>query len=168
MAQRPLIKNAIVVNVIAIDDDTLCVTKADHKTMQAAEDADYAAKMAEWRKGLAERRAAISAEQHKAFIATGIANALTVQRGAEGEMPKARRHPAGYYDAQIGAAQNDAKAALERIAEIEAQPVPPKPRVVRAKRWIFPGGHQVGVKGGNIGDRWDGKSYISPEGKTAA
>lgn len=57
-------------------------------------------------------------------------------------------------------------ATLEDVEALEADPLPPKPVLVRAPRWWPPEGHAVGPPGGNIGDLWDGQQYVAPEGKS--
>jgi hypothetical protein len=168
MGQRPLIKNGVVVNVIEIADDTLPCTKARHMELSAVERANYAAKLAEWQRQVTARRAAIVEARQKAFMAQGVVNALRVASQAETKKPKWRRLAAGSFDNRISTAESEARAALEKLAEAEAAPIPMKPKHERRKRWIHPDGHEVGAKGGNIGDRWDGKKYIRPEKPKAA
>jgi hypothetical protein len=167
MGQRPLIKDGVVVNVIEIEDDTQCLRKADYKRLTAAEDADHEAQMAEWRATVAKRQADIAEARQSAFIAVGVVNALKVQQAAEAEKPRWKRLIPSHFESRITSAANQVRAAREKIAELEAQEMHPKPKLVRPKRWFHPDGLVVGPAGGNIGDRWDGKSFTRPEKKSA-
>jgi hypothetical protein len=162
MGQRPLIKDGVVVNVIEIEDDTLPCTKARHKELAAIEQASYEAKFNAWRKVVMDHRQAILQARQAAFLAHGVLNALKVQAEAEKAKPKWKRLLPSAYTSRISDAERQVADANRQIAELEALRLPEKPKPVRSKRWIHPDGHEVGARGGNIGDRWDGKKYTRP------
>lgn len=159
MGQRPLIKGGVVVNVVQIDDDCACMTKAQHKQMAEAEDADYAERFNAWRAKGQARHAEIQAAKQKAFMALGIASGLREHAKAESK----KRH--GNADAvmrRVRDAEKEAEDWRTKVSELENKPLPPKPRMARAKRWFHPDDVTVGPPGGNIGDTWNGSRYIRP------
>lgn len=159
MGQRPIIRGDTVVNVVEIDDDCACMTKAEHKQMFEAEDADYAQRFAAWRALGQARHAEIQAAKQKAFMARGVAGGLRAHAEAEAN----KRH--GNADAvmrRVRDAEKEAEDWRVKVNELESKPLPPKPKMVRAKRWFHPDDVIVGPAGGNIGDRWDGRKYTRP------
>ena len=83
MGHIPLIKDGVVVNVVELDDDCACVTKAVHKEMSASEEADYRKRLDAWRQRGQARHEEIAAAKRKAFMALDVANALKVQAKVE-------------------------------------------------------------------------------------
>lgn len=158
MSQRPLLKDNIVINVIEIDDDTLIMTKAEHKELMAQEDAEYEAKAAEWRATIGSVRASIDAEVDKLTNARATLSAYKITAEAEPSPAKA-----GAMLKQILAMERGIIEQEKVVAEVGKTKVPEKPRLIRAKRWFRPDDVVVGEPGGNIGDVWDGKQYTRPE-----
>ena len=155
MGHIPLIKDGVVVNVVELDDDCACVTKAVHKEMSASEEADYRKRLDAWRQRGQARHEEIAAAKRKAFTALAVANALKLQARVE-------RRGNGNADPFLRRIK-EAEAWRGKVAELQATPLPPKPKMIRTKRWFHPDDVIVGPSGGNIGDRWDGKRYIMPE-----
>lgn len=117
MGTRTIIRDGVVVNVIAIHEGTAVVTKGQHREAVAAEDAAYQASLAAWRNKVAGMREVFQQTMRKAGIAAVLAE----------------------------------------------HALPAKPRLVRAARYVYPDGCEVGPAGGNIGDLWDGRSYRKPK-----
>ena len=163
MGHIPLLKDGVVINVIELDDDCACVTKAVHKEMSASEEADYRKRLNAWRQRGQAHHEEIAAAKRKAFMALGIANALKVQTRGESR-GNGNTDP---FLRPILVADKDAEAWRNKVAELQAKPLPPKPKMIRTKRWFHPDDVIVGPSGGNIGDRWDGKRYIMLEEQSA-
>ena len=113
MGHIPLLKDGVV-NVIELDDDCACVTKAVHKEMSASEEADYRKRLDAWRQSGQARHEEIAAAKRKAFTALGVANALKVQargesRGNGNADPFLRR---------ILVADREAEAWRNKVAEL--------------------------------------------------
>jgi hypothetical protein len=162
MAQRPLIKDGVVANVIEIDDDCEIMTKAECRKREAAEQADYEERAKAWRDQAAAMRAEVAAAQEAASMARATVEAVKGQAANEKNDRKAAQ-----LLRQILALEDEAKAHAAAVDGLRARPMPPKPRLERPKRWFHPDGHTVGPPGGNIGDSFDGSKYIAPEGKSA-
>lgn len=162
----PLIKDGVVINVTEMAEGCAAVTKAEHRAQMAREDAEYEEQAAIWRGKLAERQAALAEAKTQHFMAVGVAQALRgdAKKGLKGDAAERALNT-------IVAAEDEVKAYADNIAEIEGQPLPERPRMKRAHRWIIPEGCEVGPEGGEIGDRWDGTVYSRPvvavDGKAA-
>lgn len=148
-------ENGDVVNVIEMADGCQAVSKAVHHEMTTRELADYETRAKTWRVQLAERQTALDEAKQGHFMATGVEAALRAEAttGLKGEAAERA------LDA-IVAAGNEVKAYSDNLAELESKPLPERPRLERAHRWIIPEGLRIGPEGGEIGDRWDGESYI--------
>ncbi len=151
--QRPLIKDGKVINVIEIDDETESVTKAEHKEMLAAENADYAERMAAWRTAISAHQQTLAEARSRSFVAMGIANAMRIQAATATGREKT------VLENRIDGADEQARAATAEVAALETAQLPKKPSLVRTKRWMCPPGVELGPAGGNIGDTWNGKTY---------
>jgi hypothetical protein len=159
--QLPLIKDGLVVNVVEIEEGTLCCSKAEHKHLGAAEVADYEARAAAWRAEIAAHHEAIRQAELQHFMACGVAAAAKDKaRQGDGNSAQLLKH--------VLTTDEEAAAYAANLTALRATSLPDRPAMHRARRWIMPDDHIIGPPGGNIGDTWDGKSYIAPEGKTAS
>ena len=140
-----------------------CVTKAVHKELSASEEADYRKRLDTWRQRGQAHHEEVAAAKRKAFMALGVANALKVQAKVECRS----NGNADPFLRRILVADKEAEAWRNKVAELQAKPLPPKPKMIRTKRWFHPDDVIVGPSGGNIGDRWDGKRYIMLEEQSA-
>lgn len=156
--QLPLIEDGIVVNVIEIDDDTMIMTKDRHKELQAQEDAGYADRLAAWRKRSRACHGELNATMKRLGMANMTLSAVKIRAADEKQDAKA-----ALLLRQILSMEADIEQHQRAVEIAQATPLPPKPRLVRAKRWFHPPECTVGPEGGNIGDRWDGKQYVRPE-----
>jgi hypothetical protein len=156
--QRPILRDGVVVNVIELDDDTEIVTKARHKELCVAEDADYAAKLAAWRGQVTDIQKAFAEAVERLDMARATASALKVRAEDLQDGPQA-----GQVLKQILAVEKQIASHEASAAAQQAKTVPARPRLVRGKRWFHPEGLEAGPAGGNIGDLWDGKTYTRPE-----
>jgi hypothetical protein len=155
--QRPILKDGVVVNVVELDDDTMVTTKARHKELTAAEDAEYQAKIDEWRIAHGAHQAKITAAAEALAMARMTLG--TVKAKADKEKNETKAAAALR---QILTMEKDISAKEEDLAKIQGEPSPPKPVHKRGKRWFHPDGVEVGPAGGNIGDIWDGEKYVRP------
>lgn len=153
----PILKDGIVVNVIAIDDDTQVVTKAQHKELCAKEDAEHETAMATWRKLMSERKAALDA------IVTDITMGQMMLAAVK------ERASTEQNDGKVAALMREAlkletniQGHQERLVAADRAELPTKPHLVRGMRWFHHEGLEAGPVGGEIGDVWDGKSYTRP------
>ncbi len=153
--QKPLIKDGIVVNIIEIGEHTLCVSKAEHKELEAQEMARYAADLVAWRNECQMHAKSIEEAKAGRFMAIGIVKA------AKDAAKDSRIDPKHTLD-RILMLDSEVEAWEEKLSRLKALGLPPKPQIQRAKRWILPEGHEVGPEGGQIGDIWDGKTYVKP------
>jgi hypothetical protein len=152
----PIIKDGIVVNVIEIDEATAIVDKATHANLCASEEADYAQRYAEWQTQVAAVETAIAEARTQHFMASGIAVAVkTEAKGVDVESAPAMLD-------KLLVAEAEVEAWAAKIADMQAQPLPEKPKLIRTARWMYPEGHIVGPEGGEIGDSWNGNAYIKP------
>lgn len=163
MGSRPIIKDGLVVNVVEIDDDCAIMTKAECRRQEAAELADYAARVAAWRERVALMRAEVDAAREKAGIAMATMSALKARAASE----KSDAKVAALFR-QASGMEQEVNTLVADVRSLQERPAPAKPRLVRGKRWFYPDGVEVGPPGGNIGDLWDGKSYTRPEKDKAA
>lgn len=161
MGQIPIIKGGIVVNVVELEDGTTPVLKAIHRARLAEEDADYQRRFTEWRKTVTDRQTQIADAKQKAFMASGIGNALRSKLAEDAALPP-RKRPVANMDAPIAAADADVKLWLSQVDSLMSAPLLPKPAPKRGKRWVYPDDCIVGPPGGNVGDTWNGKKYSTP------
>lgn len=163
MVQRPVLKDGVVVNVVEISDDTMIVTKDEHKQLMAKEDADYEQAAAEWRETVKGREAQIRDAAERLGLARMTVSALKVKAAEEDSDTKAAQALRRIL------AEEEAVTQLEaELARISAGPLPPKPKLIRGKRWFHRYGFDVGPAGGNIGDLWNGQEYVRPEKEKVA
>jgi len=144
--QFPLIKDGIVVNVVEIDDATMCVSKAEHREMAAKEAADYTNRFNAWRREIVKRRDAISTAHTSHFMATGAAGVILAEA-------RANAGDAAAMLDRVLVANAEVEAWAAKVADMKAQALLEKPRMIRAARWIYPDDHVVGPAGGNIGEQ---------------
>lgn len=155
--QRPIIKDGIVVNVIEIGDETEIVTKDRHKELMASEDAQYAEHFTSWRGQIRAHQDEIGTAAEKLSMARMTLAAMKTK--AEGEKDGTR---AVYTLNQILSLEKEIAGQEAAVKQLQERPVPPKPKLVRSKRWFHPEGLEVGPAGGNIGDIWNGQEYVRP------
>lgn len=160
--QLPLIKDGLVVNVVELEPETACVDKAKHKEMSAAEDAEHGRRMDEWRAIANAHTLEIEKARQQLLLAHSAA--LAVKTAAKETKPGAEKAALD----RILFAENEVEQWRAKVAELQGRPLPPRPKMERAKRWFYPDGHEVGPEGGNIGDLWDGKTYTRPAKEKAA
>lgn len=157
MTQKPILRDGKVVNVIEIDDATQIVTKALHKEMMAAEDADYAQRLESWRAQMKQRHNSVQATIEELTLARATVNALKMTASNEKDDRKAALALRQILSAEAGIA-----AMEQNVNALRAAPTPEKPTLARPRRWFHPEGLEVGPAGGNIGDLWDGQTYTRP------
>jgi Mg-chelatase subunit ChlI len=163
MAQRPILKDGTVVNVIEIGDDTEIVSKAQCKQFMAEEDARYQKAAAAWRETVKVREDEIRDVAERLALARMTVNALKVKAAEEENDTKAAQA------FRRVMAEEEAVTKLEaELASMSTRALPQKPRLIRAKRWFHPDGLEVGPAGGNIGDAWNGQEYVRPTTEKAA
>jgi hypothetical protein len=151
----PVIKDGVVVNVIEMAPDTTAVTKAEHKDAMARERVEYEARAADWRKGVEAGRSVVKLAKQDLFMARGLERAARSGVAKSDLTGDAGAHAAR----QLLTLGNEAAAHQDNVERLEAAPLPPRPRLERARRWIVPEGCIVGPPGGEIGDTWDGVAY---------
>ncbi len=156
--QRPLLKDGVVINVIEIDENTLVVCKAEHKQLQAEEDAAYTAQLEEWRAVIKARQGELGAASERLGMAKMTLSAMKVKVAEEKGDARA-----ALALKQILSMEADVEQNEQAVMALHARPIPAKPKLVRSTRWIRPDDCEIGPAGGNIGDRWDGKQYVRPE-----
>lgn len=157
MGQLPILKDGVVVNVIEIDNETEIVTKDEHKRRAAEEMAAYETSLAEWREVIRGRQN----EAHEALTKLQMAK-MTLEAKKTTAAEEKTDAGAALALRQILSMEEEVKRHEKAVLDIEARPLPVKPKLVRRKRWFHPQGLEVGPAGGNIGDLWDGKTYSRP------
>lgn len=155
--QLPLIKDGVVVNVVEFEAGTVCCNKAELKEMQAVENANYEARAAEWRGVIQRQKDELIAAETQLEAAMAVAG--HARRKAESMRDAGNSDQALKHVLTTGA---EVDAWRENVAALRSRPLPTRPTLFRPVRWIVPEGHEIGAPGGNIGDTWDGKAYISP------
>jgi hypothetical protein len=163
MAQRPVLKDGIVVNVIEIEDDTEVVSKDRCKQIRAEEDARYERAAAEWRGSVKEKEKEIREAGERLGLAKMTVSAMKVRAAQE----KNDTLAAMAFRSAMAEEENAAKIEAE-FAALRTQTLPPKPKLTRAKLWFHPEGLEIGPAGGNIGDMWNGQEYSRPTKEKAA
>lgn len=158
--QRPILKDGIVVNVVEIDEGTAIVTKAEHRQMSEAEEAEYANRLLIWQGAVKAAKTEISEVEVQLFMVTGMAAA------AKADARNANGGAAAHLD-RILVAEAEVEAWQAKLVDAKAMPLPERPRLERALRWIYPEGCLIGPEGGQIGDSWNGIKYTRPADKGA-
>lgn len=163
MAQRPLLKDGIVINVIEIEDDTEVVSKDRCKQIRAEENARYERAAAEWRDSVKEKEAEVREVGERLSLARMTVSAMKTKASQE----KTDTLAAMAFRSAMAEEENAAKIEAE-FAGLCKQTLPPKPKLARAKLWFYPEGCEIGPVGGNIGDLWNGQEYVRPTKEKAA
>lgn len=155
MAQKPIIKDGIVINVIEIDETTQVVTKAQYKEAQVADEANYNRQLEIWRAEMRQRRANVEAALTELGMARATVAALKVTAGNETDDARA-----ALILRQILVAERDIAAIEKNAKMLQTSPISPKPTTMRGKYWFHPDDMEIGPDGGNIGDVWNGEKYV--------
>lgn len=150
--QIPLIKDGRVVNVVEIGQSTLCVTKAEHRQLEAQENAKLEKDLSVWQAEIDAHSKAIEEVKLQYFMALGIAKKLK-------ESAKDIKSDKSKLLDRILLADSEVEAWADKIADMKSRKLPKMPQAIKAKRWIYPDGFEVGPVGGNIGDFYENGKY---------
>jgi hypothetical protein len=154
--QFPVLRDGVVVNVVEMSPDCIAGTKADVKHAMRAEDAEYQTQVAAWQEAVQAHRAEFDAANSVAERAAQAAD-FAKRKAAEG------KGNAQQLLDHVLATDRTLQEHIANVQAIGARPLPSRPLMVRATRWMIPEGCVLGEPGGNIGETWDGKRYVRHE-----